>query len=167
MPKIILKIETDTDKLYEKENVSCYMIADSLSKNKIEEAKKTGKMVLSYGDKALDVCKQYDLDGVVKTIDVKKPLKVQAKALRESLKKKTLGLIVPARRHEAMLAGEIEPECLGFYSSDSEKDADVISWYNDLFLIPLAWVEEEKMPDKSLDVDFIIINSKNFKNFGC
>jgi hypothetical protein len=100
---------------------------------------------------------------VVEEIDVSKPLKAQVKPLREALKKKTLGIIIPARRHEAMLAGEIEPEFIAFYSSDKSKDDEIISWYNELFLMPLAWVcKGKENKEKKDNVDFMIISAENF-----
>ncbi len=168
MPQIILSLEDSNDKIYSHENISCYLLVDTMPENKIKEAVATGKMVLCRGDKALEVCQKNGLDGVVKTIDTSKPLKVQLKPLREALKKKTLGVLVPARRHEAMLAGEVEPEFIAFYGQDEARDKDIISWYNELFLIPLAWVADDNLPKaKALDVDFVIISAKNFENFGC
>ena len=115
----------------------------------------------------MKLCKEFNLDGVIKQIDTSKPVKIQLKSLRESLKKKTLGVIVPARRHEAMLAGEVEPEFITFYSDNIASAQDVISWYNEFFLIPLAWQmsDKEKTFD-NINADFVIIKAKNFKNFG-
>lgn len=163
MPNIILKIEKTEDKISKNEDICCYCLSSDLPKEKFDEAVATSKMVLVEGDKALEKCKEYNLDGVVKKIDVSKPLKMQVKSLRESLKKKTLGIIIPARRHEAMLAGEVEPEFIAFYSEDKAKDDDIISWYNDLFLMPLAWVCETTIDTQKKDkVDFMIVSAENF-----
>ena len=163
MQNIILRVKKHSDKISNHDQICCYCLSDDLPKSKFEEAASTGKMVLVEGDKALEKCKEYNLDGVVKEIDVSKPLKSQVKFLRESLKKKTLGIIIPARRHEAMLAGEIEPEFIAFYSNDKTKDDEVISWYNDLFLMPLAWVcDAKENSEKKDDVDFNIISAENF-----
>jgi hypothetical protein len=73
-------------------------------------------------------------------------------------------VIIPARRHEAMLAGEVEPEFIAFRSNNTDKDADVIAWYNEFFLIPLAWVyETEGDVNKINGVDFAIVDSKKLK----
>ena len=104
----------------------------------------------------------------MKEIDVSKPVKVQLKHLREALKKKTLGVIIPARRHEAMLAGEVEPDFIAFYSDNPNKDDEIILWYNDLFLIPVAWVaNDDNNQTNTPNTDFIIIDTKKFENFGC
>lgn len=168
MPKIILFVTDNTDKVFDNENICCYMVADDLLPSKIKEIIDTKKMVLSIGKSAFDVCKQYNLDGVVKEIDVNKPIKIQLKSLRENLKGKTLGVIIPARRHEAMLAGEIEPEFIAFYSNNKETDQQIIDWYNELFLMPAAWViKNNEYKEEISDVDFVIIQAKNFENFGC
>lgn len=168
MPQIILSLNTLEDKIFVHDSISCYLLSDALPPVKINEAVATGKMVLCRGNKALDVCRQYNLDGVVKEIDTTQPVKIQLKPLREALKKKTLGVIIPARRHEAMLSGEVEPEFIAFRSDNTLRDKEIISWYNELFLIPLAWDAEDRAGEvKDLDVDFVIINAKNFEDFGC
>ena len=163
MPNIILRIEKQTDKILKNNDVCCYCLSAELPKSFFEEAAATGKMVLVEGNNALAKCKEYNLDGVMVTIDVSKPLKSQVKFLRESLKKKTLGIVIPARRHEAMLAGEVEPEFIAFYSNNADNDNEVISWYNDLFLMPLAWQCNSKSDrEKESLVDFMIISAENF-----
>lgn len=163
MPKIILQIKKQEDKIVKNDEICCYCLSSDLPKAKFDEAIASGKMVLVEGGSALEKCKECNLDGVVKEIDVSKPLKAQVKSLREALKKKALGIIIPARRHEAMLAGEIEPEFIAFYSNDKNKDDDIISWYNDLFLIPVAWVCDGKNNKEKEDkVDFVMISAENF-----
>ena len=166
MPQIILFVENAGDKIAVSDKIACYIAADTLPAAKIEELVSLKKMVLCCGERALEVCKEHNLDGVVKEIDVKKPVKTQIKPLREALKKKTLGVIVPARRHEAMLAGETEPEFIAFYPLENGHEAELLSWYNDLFLIPAAWVADSR-EDLAADVDFLIVKAKNFENFGC
>ena len=166
MPRIILFVENAGDKIASSDKIACYIAADTLPAAKIKELAASKKMVLCIGDKALEICKEYNLDGVVKEIDVKKPVKAQLKPLREALRKKTLGVIIPARRHEAMLAGEAEPEFIAFYPLENGHDAELLSWYNDLFLIPAAWVVDGR-EDLAADVDFLIVKAKNFENFGC
>lgn len=168
MPQIILYINDIEDKIYTSDKISCYIISDTLPSTKIQEIKHLDKMILSQGDKALEICQKYNLDGIVKEIDSTKPLKPQLKPLRESLKKKTLGAIIPTRRHEAMLAGEVEPEFIVFKPSGLATDKEVISWYNEFFLIPCAWLASQQDTLKTLpDVDFVIVSAKNFENFGC
>ncbi len=163
MPQIILTLQ-NTDQLIINDQICCYLITDDFPASKIEEVVNTGKMVLVRGDRSLDICLKYNLDGVVKEIDATKPVKIQLKKLREDLRKKTLGVIIPARRHEAMLTGEVEPDFIAFRSFDPKRDADVISWYNELFLIPSAWMyETEGCSNEINSVDFIVVDSKKIK----
>ncbi len=168
MPKIILFVEQNNDKIYISDNIVCYVVPDTLGASKIQEICHIGKMVLASGDRALEVCRQYRLDGVVKKLDTAKPVKPQLRPLREALTGKTLGVIIPPRRHEAMLAGEVEPEFIAFASAAPLHDAEVISWYNDLFLIPSVWVAEDNATAGHVPaVDFVMVRAKNFENFGC
>lgn len=168
MPQLILYLQKNEDKIYKNDKIACYLIDADLAPAQIHEAAATGKMVLTIGDKALEVCQKLGLDGVVAEVDPKKPIKSQLKPLREALKKKTLGVIVPARRHEIMLAGEIEPEFLAFKDDETTTEKEIIEWYNDLFLLPLALkIEKSQKEIKGLNVDFVIIPSQFFENFGC
>ncbi len=168
MPQVILYIEKSADKIIVSDAISCYVVNSDLPQSKIKEAQSQDKMVLSFGPKALDVCFKYNLDGIIKEIDPSKPVKPQLKPLREKLKHKTFGVIIPPRRHEAMLASEIEPEFIAFKPFKAEQDREIIDWYNDLFLIPSVWVAEDEAKQTSIpDVDFVMVKAKNFENFGC
>ena len=168
MPQIILYTKDTEDKIFNSDKISCYIISDNLPSSKVQEIKGFNKMVLCQGDKALENCQQYNLDGVVKELDVSKPVKAQLKPLREKLKHKTLGVIIPLRRHEAMLVGEVEPEFIVFKPRGLSDDQEVVSWYNEFFLIPCAWsaAKDDKL-NTIPDVDFVIVEAKNFENFGC
>ncbi len=168
MPQVILYIENLEDKIIVSDAISCYVVNSDLPQSKIKEVQAQGKMVLSFGPKALDVCLKYNLDGVIKEVDPSKPVKPQLRPLREKLRRKTLGIIIPLRRHEAMLASEIEPEFIAFKPFKAEQDREIIDWYNDLFLIPSVWVAEDEAKQTSIpDVDFVMVKAKNFENFGC
>jgi hypothetical protein len=164
MSQIILSIAADNDKIVRSDDIACYIVADNLAATTINQVVATGKMVLVQGTQALEICNKYNLDGVVKEIDATKPLKPQVKPLREKLKKKTLGIIVPARRHEAMLAGEVEPEFIAFKSENLVGSKEVIDWYNEFFLIPLAVVVQDELgPAAELKADFIITKALKTK----
>ena len=99
------------------------------------------------------------------------PIKTQINKIRSQLgSQKALGVIIPARRHEAMLASEAEPEFVAFrfLASEKEKAIDVIKWYNELFLIQSVIDLSGGLQDiKGLDVDFVIINSSDYDDFSC
>ena len=80
MPQVILYIQKNEDKIYKSDKIACYLAADSLSEERLKEAVATGKMVLTIGSTALDVCQKFGLDGVVKEIDDKKREQEESKA---------------------------------------------------------------------------------------
>ena len=171
MPQIILKINTVNDKIYDSENVCCYLADASLPENSLQKLKNSGKLLLLFGDKAAEKLKPLDADGIVVWTDSKKPIKAQIRPLREKIgAKKALGVVIAATRHEAMLASEVEPEFVAFRLDQENKglEADVIKWYNELFLIQSAIDLSSGLQDiKGLDVDFVIINSSDYDDFSC
>ena len=171
MPQIILKINTINDKIYDSENVCCYLADASLPENSLQKIKNSGKLLLLFGDKAAEKLKPLDADGIVVWTDSKKPIKAQIRPLREKIgAKKALGVVIAAIRHEAMLASEVEPEFVAFRLDQENKglEADVIKWYNELFLIQSAIDLSSGLQDiKGLDVDFVIINSSDYDDFSC
>ncbi len=171
MPQIILKINTVNDKIYDSENVCCYLADASLPENSLQKIKNSGKLLLLFGDKAAEKLKPLDADGIVVWTDSKKPIKAQIRPLREKIgAKKALGVVIAATRHEAMLASEVEPEFVAFRLDQENKglEADVIKWYNELFLIQSAIDLSSGLQDiKGLDVDFVIINSSDYDDFSC
>ena len=171
MPQIILKINTVNDKIYASENICCYLADASLPENSLQKIKNSGKLLLLFGDKAAEKLKPLDADGIVVWTDSKKPIKAQIRPLREKIgAKKALGVVIAATRHEAMLASEVEPEFVAFRLDLENKgpEADVIKWYNELFLIQSAIDLSSGLQDiKGLDVDFVIINSSDYDDFSC
>lgn len=168
MPQIILKIDDKNDKVFEDEKIACYIINSEIEKNKIIEAVNTNKMVLAYGKDADICCMKYNLDGIVATFDKAKPIKAQLKPLREKLKGKTLGIITPPCRHEIMLCGEVEPDFMVISVDNVEKNKEIVDWYNELFLLPLALDFGNNFANaKTFNADFVIINAQNFENYSC
>lgn len=161
MPQIILKINSADDNIVNNADICCYIVASDLPLSVVNKIVAAGKMVLAFGDDALDKCRQCNLDGVFASVDVTRPIKAQLKPLREALKGKTLGVLLPPRRHEAMLASEVEPEMVAFDMSDNLPHDDFISWYEELFLLPFALSYDAAPADiKSVKSDFVIINAK-------
>lgn len=171
MPNIILKINSTTDKIHTSEDICCYLINSGLPSSFIKDLAGCGKMLLLIGDNAAQKCKEYDADGIVVEIDPTQPLKVQVNKPREMIgPKKVCGVIVPAHRHEAMLAAETEPDFVAFKFAPEEtaKAAEIIAWYNDLFLIQSAADLSSGLQNiADIDIDFMIINSQDYKDFGC
>ena len=81
-----------------------------------------------------------------------------------------MGTVIVPRRHEAMLVSETEPEFVAFKfpQESAAPAAEVVKWYNDLFLIQSAVDLTDGLQDiAAFDPDFVIINSRDYKDFGC
>ena len=171
MPEIILKINTCSDEVYEDDKICCYLLETSLGETYLSRFDRKDKLVLLIGAGAEDLCRRLNFDGVVTEPDLQQPLKSQIKKSRELIgNKKVLGVIICPRRHEAMLAGEAEPEFIAFKfkAEEKAKAKAVIRWYNELFLIQSALIYDSSLQDiASYPMDFLIINSQDYKNFGC
>ncbi|MBE6445002.1 MAG: hypothetical protein E7019_02955 [Alphaproteobacteria bacterium] len=170
MPQIILKINHDTDKIHENNNICCYILESELSDSTINKVISIGKPVLFDGKNAINKINVLG-DGIIINIDSRKPLKAQVRPIREKIgTKKIIGTVIDPSRHEAMLASETEPEFVAFRVSEHnfDKAKELIEWYNELFLIQCAVQPETFFSGlKELDVDFLIINSQNFDDFSC
>ena len=171
MPNIILKINNITDTIHKSDNIVSYLIDASLGENFIKNFTNDGKMVLLCGKDAASTCKELNVDGIVSELDINLPIKAQVTMIREIIGgQKVFGAIIPARKHEAMLVSETDPDfvCFKFTGEINPRANDIIQWYNDLFLIQLAIDMTEVKHDLcGEDTDFIIINSENYENFGC
>ncbi len=170
MPKIILKINQASDTVYDDENICCYLVDTAAGEEFVSKFDARGKLFLLCGSHAPEWCMAHKADGVVTEPDLKQPLKIQINKVRGLIgTKKVLGVIICPRRHEAMLASETEPEFVAFRFSEAEsaKAREIIAWYNELFLIQSALDMETILPDAATyDTDFIIINSRDYKDFG-
>ena len=165
MPQIILKINDSEDKVYDSENICCYIVTKDVFQSKLQEITQTGKPLLIMNE--VDIASS----GTVLELDSSKPIKSQIRPIRDKIgTKKILGAIIEPSRHEAMLASETEPEFVAFRirADNLSKAKEVVTWYNDLFLIQSAAdLSIEKVDIKDIDVDFIIINSCDYNDFSC
>ena len=125
----------------------------------IDRAAVSDKIILFYGENAVDVCKKYGADGVVVDLGAEK-LKEQTENLRKTLGKgKFIGLITRNRKHESMLVSEVEPDFVIFkvWKDGFENVKNLTDWYQEFFLIQsAAWLMEDGVDDKMLKTDFII-----------
>lgn len=171
MPNFILKLNSTQDTVYQSENIICYLLDTKLGSDFIKSFDAQGKMVLLQGKEAAPLCKSLDTSGMVLELDTGLPIKAQVIQIRETIgAQKVFGAIIPPRRHEAMLISETEPEFVAFKFSvyEQAKAAELIAWYNELFLIQSAVDLSDGLQEFSnLDTDFVIINSSDYKDFGC
>lgn len=171
MPKIILKINKTSDEIYRDENICCYVLDSALPEDYIKSFPADGRILLLSGEKAAELCGQVGVAGIVAEISSDYPIKAQVAKIRQTLgNSKVLGTVINTRRHEAMLVSETEPDFVTFkFSADEfEAAAGIIKWYNELFLIQSAVDLTAGIQNiASLEPDFVIINSRDYKDFGC
>ncbi len=166
MPQFILKISRPEEEVVAAQDVCCYLLSTSLGEEYIRRFDCRGKLLLLEGEKAAELCRALKADGVVLAADLKKPLKAPLLKIREQLgKKAVIGVVIPPRRHEAMLVSETEPEFIAFREEgDLSAAKEVVDWYNELFLIQSAWYPTEENPTQPFpETDFVILNPANYK----
>ncbi len=171
MPQFILNINSPADTVYRDESICCYLLDAALPTDYIQNFSAEGRLILLGGENAAERCRALGVDGIVADISSDYPIKAQVAKINEKLGKgKILGTVVCSRRHEAMLVSETEPQFVAFRFASEEKDKarELIAWYNDLFLIQCAVDLRGGLQNlEGIDADFVIINSHDYKDFGC
>ena len=165
MQKNIIRIDVVNDKFLIKMEEECYILNTSLDaeycRKFVEKASVEDRIVLFYGDDAIDICKKYGADGVVLDLGAEK-LKEKMQNVRKQLGKgKFVGLFTRSRRHESMLVSEVEPDFVIFkvFKDGFENIKELTDWYGEFFILQSAgWLMEEIDGNslKNLKTDFII-----------
>ena len=158
----IIRIDEADEALLKDMSADCYVLNTAIKDDFCQQfitAAET-KVVLFYGDKALEKCKSFGADGII--IDLgDEDLKEKMTALRKELgKDKYIGLITRSRRHESMLVSEVEPDFVVFkvYKDGFDKLKELTDWYEEFFLIQsAAWIMEDGVPVDELKTDFVIV----------
>lgn len=141
----------------------CYILDTSLNDDFctqfINKATSSDKIVLFYGQNAINKTKYYNANGIL--IDLgSTPTKDDFLSLKKELGKNSIiGLISRNRRHEAMLNSELEPDFIVFkaWQDGLENTKELLSWYNDFFIIQSAVLLMDKEIDtNTINADFII-----------
>lgn len=171
MQKFIVEITEANETLIQDTALECYLLTSSLERDFAarfaRQAAAAGKLVLAGGENAPTLCRDLNLDGFI--LDVSESKKIKAdfeQAVKTAGKGKVSGLIVRNRRHEAMLAGECEPDFIIFkaWQDGLEKVRELIQWYSELFLIQSAVLcQDENVDFNSLAADIVILNDRSYK----
>ena len=169
MHKFIVSLTNEDSALITTPKVECFLISteDKSIAALITAAKKNNKLILIYGLKACEICKQYDADGVLIDLSKSEHCAKEINFARKQIGDKALGIISRNRRHEAMLISECEPDFVVFkaWQQGIEQTRELVSWYNEMFLIQSAVILEEKIPDpQNFDCDIIIMPAQDYKN---
>ncbi len=171
MQSFIIKLENQDEDLINNDNICCYLIDSSYKKEKVtalaERIHAAGRLLLVSGKDAADVCRGHELDGVVAEVSEDLPYKKQLSDLRGKIGKgRFVGVVCPLQRHAAMIVSETEPDFVAFRIDDLTRAREIISWYNELFLIQSAVISGKAECDlREFDTDFLILTPEEFKIF--
>lgn len=163
MQKFIVQICEESEKILGNMQADCYVLNSALQeefcRKFIEKAAIDEKIVLFYGENAVDKSIYFSADGIIVDLGCDEA-KEKVVDLRKKLGKgKFIGLFCRARRHESMIVSEAEPDFVVFkiWKDGFENLRELTDWYNDFFLIQsAAWLMEDGIDYNVLKTDFII-----------
>ena len=174
MQKFIVNITNEDIALIADNRLECFVADTSLGEDIVsmlhQEVIKNNKIFLIKGEEACSICNKYDCDGVLVDLSASEHCAKDVNFARKQVGNKILGVISRNRRHEAMLISECEPDFVVFkaWEQGIEKVKELVSWYNEMFLIQSSVILEEQVNDiKSFDCDIIIGKASDYKNFCC
>lgn len=149
MQKIIIKIEDEKLPVPEAE---CYIISADIKRceDKI------------YLTESVELCNKLNLDGVIIDLSKSENIKKDYAEIKSQLKDKIIGIISRNRRHEAMLISEQEPDFIAFraWQDGFDKVQELVSWYNEFFLIQSAVIIEDDVDYKIFQSDMVILKQR-------
>ncbi len=170
MQKFIVNITNKDKTLIQDANLECFIIDSSLPETEIKELvneiKDHHKLFLMMGENVYDACKKYDADGVLVDLSKSEHCAKDVNFARKQIGDRALGVISRNRRHESMLISECEPDFVAFkvWNQGLEQTAELVSWYNEMFLIQSAVVLQESITDnKRFDCDIVIGSAEDYK----
>lgn len=168
MHKFIVSLTNEDTALIQSPKLECFVVDTAQSKVKelIEAVKKQDKLVLVVGENACEVCNKYNADGVLVDLSKSEHCAKDVNFARKQIGDKVLGVISRNRRHEAMLISECEPDFVAFkaWNQGIEQVKELVSWYNEMFLIQSAVVLQEKIENPAdFDCDIIVLPAEEYK----
>lgn len=172
MQKFIVILSNEDSGLIDDANIECFAADSSLPDDVWGEFKAkadvAGKLLLAFGDGALDVYRKWDLDGIVFDASQSEHIAKDVNYIRRQTNGKALGVISRNRRHEAMLISECEPDFVIFqaWNDGLENVRELVSWYNEMFLLQSAVVLRERIENiAGFDCDIVMIPAADYKIF--
>lgn len=160
----IIRIDEPNEAVLGDLSADCYVLNAELGVVFSEKfiAQAADKIVLFYGEKAVEMCQSLGADGVIADLGAE-DLKEKMFQLRKTLgKNKYIGLFTRSRRHESMLVSEVEPDFVVFkiYKDGFAKLKELTDWYQEFFLIQsAAWVMDDGVSIGALNTDFVVIKA--------
>ena len=170
MHKFIVSLTSEDFALIEDSKLECFIVdsAEKQALNLIETIKKKGKLILISGENACELCNKYEADGVLVDLSKSEHCAKEVNFTRKQIGDKVLGVISRNRRHESMLISECEPDFVAFkaWKQGVEQVKELVSWYNEMFLIQSAVILQEQIDNmKDFDCDIIIGNNQDYNIF--
>lgn len=173
MQKFIVRLTEENQNLVDSSEIECCALDSelpaALNKKLAKQLQTKNKIVLSMGSKALELCQRLSLDGVIVDMSQVQHPKAFIDDLRKQLgKDAVIGTITRNRRHEAMIISETEPDFLIFqaWKDGQSQVAELVKWYNELFLIQSAvLLREEDVAFSDFECDIVIISDKEYNFF--
>ncbi len=173
MQKFIIRLKEENQNLIDSSEIECFALDSELPAGLNEKLAKQlqakNKIVLSMGANAVELCQSLSLDGVIIDMSQTPHPKALMDNLRQQLgKDAVIGAITRNRRHEAMIISEAEPDFLIFqaWKDGQPQVAELVQWYNELFLIQSAvLLREEEVSFSDFECDIVIISDKEYNFF--
>ncbi len=171
MPKFIPYLISVDYSLLDGSAAECFLLDSSLPEDFVRSfarrASEQNKLVLAAGEKAADLCRRCNLDGVLLDLsNADNPAREIENFRKSAGKEKILGVISRNRRHEAMIISESEPDFVAFkiWKAGEAGTQELVRWYSELFLIQSAvFVQDEDAGWEACNSDIVIINESWYK----
>ena len=170
MHKFIVSLTSEDFALIDDAKLECFIVegTQTQASKLVETIKKNGKIVLIAGENACEVCNKYQADGVLIDLSKSEHCVKDVDFARKQIGDKVLGIISRNRRHESMLISECEPDFVVFkaWNQGLEQVKELVSWYNEMFLIQSAVILQEPIEKiNDFDCDIIIGSTMDYKKF--
>lgn len=163
MQKIIQKIEKEDLGALDNQDIDCFLLFPNLSDefitNFVSKAQSLEKIVLLWGNGSVSKCVSLNCDGVIVDLSKSEDVKKDMENIKSELgDKKFLGVIPRARKHEAMIVSEFEPDFVVFkiWNDGIENMKELVAWYSEFFILQSAIILEEDVNVDDFCVDIVI-----------
>lgn len=171
MQKFIVRLTEENQNLIDSSEIECFVLDSetpaTLNEKLAKQLQAKSKIVLSMGRSAVELCQSLSLDGVIVDMSQVQHPKAFIDDLHKQLGKDAIiGAITRNRRHEAMIISEAEPDFLIFqaWKDGQPQVAELVKWYNELFLIQSAvLLREDDVSFSDFECDIVIISDKEYK----
>ena len=170
MHKFIVNLTNEDLTLIDNAKLECFLVDTQAigAANIVKRVHEKHKLVLICGENACEKCNIWQADGVLIDLSKSEHLAKEVNFARKQIGGKALGIISRNRRHESMLISEAEPDFVAFkaWNQGIEQVKELVSWYNEMFLIQSAvvWQEEISQAD-GFECDIVICTAENYKKF--